>query len=64
MSEIERAVKECVLAHTPEELALGFLRYECVRKLNPRQYAELWLMSGFDQQIDLLLAPPNRSKKA
>ena len=38
---LDRLVRLCVANHTPEELALGWLRYECVRKLNARAFAEL-----------------------
>jgi hypothetical protein len=38
---LDRLVRLCVANHTLEELALGWLRYECVRKLNARAFAEL-----------------------
>jgi len=31
----------CVTNHTPEELALGWIRYETVRKMNPRHFLEI-----------------------
>ena len=34
-------VQLCVSNHTPQELALGWLRYEAVRKMNPRQFGEV-----------------------
>lgn len=34
------AVK-CIAKHDVEELAIGFLRYETLRRLSPRQFAEL-----------------------
>lgn len=39
--DCETLVRLCIANHTPEELALGWLRYEAVRKLNARQFAEL-----------------------
>lgn len=41
------------------ELAVGFLRYEALRKLNPRQYSEICARNlkgeNFDTMIDDLL---------
>ena len=42
-----------------DEVLAGFRRYEKLRKLNPRQYRELWLkhISGdelFDELVDAL----------
>lgn len=38
---IASRVSLCVSERTPEELALGWLRYEAVRKMNPRQFGEV-----------------------
>jgi hypothetical protein len=38
---LDRLVRLCVANRTPEELALGWLRYEAVRKMNPRQFGEM-----------------------
>lgn len=52
---LDRLVRLCVANHTPEEMALGWLRYECVRKMNARQFGEIckWNLSGefFDDLI-------------
>ena len=34
-------VRLCVANHTSEELALGWLRYEALRRVNPRIFAEM-----------------------
>jgi hypothetical protein len=39
--QLETLVGMIVLNHTPEELALGWLRYEAVRKMHPRHFGEL-----------------------
>lgn len=39
--KIDRLIQLAVANHTPEELALGWLRYETVRKLNARAFAQL-----------------------
>lgn len=41
MTDIDKLVALCVANHTPEELALGWLRYECVRRMNARQFGEM-----------------------
>jgi hypothetical protein len=38
---LDRLVRLCVANHTPEELALGWLRYEVLRRVNPRIFAEM-----------------------
>lgn len=49
-----------VANHTPEELALGYLRYEAVRRMNPRTFGELHRrnLSGsfFDDLVDEILS--------
>lgn len=53
---LERLVRLLVANHTPEELALGYLRYEAVRKMSPRTFGELHKLnlSGkfFDSLVD------------
>jgi hypothetical protein len=34
-------IRSAVKSHTPEELALGWLRYETLRTLNVRRFSEL-----------------------
>jgi hypothetical protein len=41
IGSIDRLVRLCVANHTPEELALGWLRYEALRRVNPRIFAEM-----------------------
>lgn len=38
---LKSLVQICISDHTPEELALGWLRYEAVRKMSPRQFGEV-----------------------
>jgi hypothetical protein len=38
---LDRLVWLCVENHTPEELALGWLRYEALRRVPPRIFAEM-----------------------
>jgi hypothetical protein len=38
---LDHLVRLCVANHTPEELALGWLRYEALRRVNPRIFAEM-----------------------
>lgn len=45
---------------TQEELILGYLRYEIVRRLNPNEFTRLWRWSldagvPFDYLIDVLV---------
>ena len=37
---IEQLVEKCVAEHDVKELAVGFLRYEALRRMNPRQFSE------------------------
>jgi len=39
--DLDRLVRLCVANHTPEELAFGWLRYEALRRVNPRIFAEM-----------------------
>lgn len=39
--EMDRLVGEALKSRNPIELAIGFVRYEKLRKLNARQFAEL-----------------------
>jgi len=38
---LDRLVRLCIANHTPKELALGWLRYEALRRVNPRIFAEM-----------------------
>ena len=57
---IETLVANRIQQHDPRELALGFLRYEALRKLGPHKYAELCrknIREGrrFDDLVDELI---------
>ena len=57
---IETLVAEAMTERDPKELALGFLRYEALRKLAPYSYLELCrknIREGhrFDDMVDQLL---------
>jgi hypothetical protein len=39
--DIDRLVRLCIANHTPEELALGWLRYEALRRVTPRIFSEM-----------------------
>jgi hypothetical protein len=39
--DLDQLVGMCVANHAPEELALGFLRYEALRRVNPRVFTEM-----------------------
>lgn len=56
---LERVVSQHIRERVPGELALGFARYESLRKLNPRKYRELHdrNMKGenFDGMVDALV---------
>ena len=38
---LDMLVRSCVAQHSPEELALGWLRYEALRRVDPRTFAEI-----------------------
>lgn len=56
--KLKKIIKDIEKTHTSGELALGFIRYETLRKLNPRQFAELHKrnLAGefFDGMVDQL----------
>lgn len=39
--ELENFLQLIISSHTPEELALGWLRYEAMRKADPTLFGEL-----------------------
>lgn len=55
MNPMDRLVRDCVNDNTPEELALGWLRYEALRRLNPRQFAELHRRNLAGERFDDLV---------
>lgn len=38
---IEQLVEKCVAEHDVKDLALGFLRYEALRRMNPNQFKQI-----------------------
>ena len=59
-SIIEALVAQAMTERDPKELALGFLRYEALRKLGPASYSELCrrnIEAGyrFDDLVDELI---------
>lgn len=60
MSVFKYRVEQAISTKSQVELAIGYLRYEAIRKLAPRQFAELWqkCMSSdksFDSLVDELI---------
>lgn len=60
MKNIDRKIRDLLIHKIPEELALGFLRYESLRRLNARQYTELCQTNlkgdkKFDELVDELV---------
>lgn len=59
-SIIETLVAQAMTERDPRELALGYLRYEALRKLGPASYAQLCRKNiheghRFDDLVDELL---------
>lgn len=52
---LERLVRLLVANHAPEELALGYLRYEAVRKMSPRTFGELHKLNLSGKFFDSLM---------
>lgn len=52
---LEKLVSQAVKAHTPEELALGWLRYERVRKFNAKEFGDIYRESLQGQFFDKLI---------
>lgn len=65
-AKIDRLERELKEAKAETELALGHLRYEALRILNPRQFAELHQRSmkseRFDDMVDLLVVEKARRR--
>ncbi len=38
--------------HTQEELAMGYIRYEMVRRLNPKSFGDIWKLNISGQRFD------------
>lgn len=53
---LENRQLKAKLAEQSAAMAKATARYEFVRKLNPRQYAELWLKPDFDGRVDAQIA--------
>lgn len=54
-------IRIAIHGNSPTELAIGFLRFEALRQLNPRQFAELHARNqrgeNFDSMVDELCKP-------
>lgn len=53
---LSNIIQTVITSFNSKELALGWLRYECVRKMNARQFAELCELNlkgaNFDELVD------------
>lgn len=49
---VARLVRLCVANHTPDELALGWLRYEALRRVNPRIFSEIYRRNMSGEHFD------------
>lgn len=60
--QLHKKILDTLGCRHEKHLALGFLRYEALRKLNPRQFAEIHKrnLNGerFDDIIDQLITKP------
>ncbi len=58
-SNITPQVQQALATRQPAELALGWLRYEALRKLTPRQFGDLYRLNlrgrAFDELVDDLI---------
>lgn len=61
---LNKAVEKAAERHSKELLALGWCRYEALRKLSPRQFEELRKRNiageRFDDMVDELVAKETR----
>ena len=55
MNELEHLVDLCAANHNTKELALGWLRYETLRRMNPRQFSELHRLNMAGKNFDDLV---------
>ena len=59
MNPIDRKIRDLIVEKNQEELTLGFLRYEALRKLNVKQYSDLVKNNlagkNFDELVDELV---------
>ena len=57
--KLQELVEEAVAFKSPEELALGYLRYEALRRVLPSKYKEMHELcirgKWFDDQVDGLV---------
>lgn len=57
--KIDREIARCMSGVHPEELALGYLRYEALRRLTPREFTKLYkrnlASNPFDDLVDALV---------
>lgn len=60
MSKIHQKINDAAKERVKLELALGFVRYEFVRRLKPSEFNQIWMRSmndrkHFDDIIDELI---------
>lgn len=60
MNDISKKIEMAIHCRNPRDLALGWLRYEALRKLGPKRFAELCernIKDGerFDDMVDELI---------
>lgn len=63
--ELQSLIYKTISKYEPEELALGFLQYEALRKLNPREFSELYERNlrgeKFDDMVKEMVVKTNTS---
>ena len=65
MSEpLDQLVSLVAANHPAQELALGWLRYEVIRNMNPRDFAALWKRNLSGETFDDLVTEAMLSWKA
>ena len=65
MTNIEELIHKIRLQKTPNELALGYLRYEAIRKCHIKKYADMWMDSHtpFDTLVDAEILNQNERNR-
>ena len=52
---LHQLVQIVVRNHTPEELALGYLRYEALRRMSPRTFRDIYQRNLYGRDFDELM---------
>ena len=65
MSGFLESFRKAIFERSLDELAIGWLRYEAIRKLNPHQFTDLHKRNlageNFDAMVDQLVAEKNKT---